>query len=111
MALDVGQLIADIKTVASEVIEKDITTVKGFSERQVKAIAQQAALVSSGILSGEITDETREFFLDGLKDMSKNFVKVLHGLAMVTVEKTWNAIVGVLWDTIETATGISLSMK
>lgn len=108
MAIDVTQLIEDIKDAASQVINKDVTTLRGFSERQVKAIAQQAAFVEAGILSGGITDETRDFFLDSLEDMALNFVKTLRGLLMVTIEKVWNAIVGVIWKAIETATGIAL---
>jgi hypothetical protein len=108
MAIDVSQLIEDIKNAASQVLNKDVSTLRGFSERQVKAIAQQAAFVEKGILSGGITDETRDFFLDSLEDMALNFVKTLRGLMMVTIEKVWNAIVGVIWKAIETSTGITL---
>ena len=62
MAIDVAQLIEDMKKMASQVLNKDVTTLRGFSERQLKAIAQQAAFVEAEILSGEITDETRDFF-------------------------------------------------
>jgi hypothetical protein len=108
MAIDVAQLIEDIKDAASQVLNKDVATLRGFSERQVKAIAQQAAFVEAGVLSGEITEETRDFFLDSLEDMALNFVKTLRGLLMVTIEKIWNAIVGVIWKAIETSTGIAL---
>ena len=108
MAIDINQMVADIKDAASQVINKDVTTLRGFSERQVKAIAQQAAFVEAGILNGGITDETRDFFLDSLEDMALNFVKTLRGLLMVTIEKVWNAVVGVIWKAIETATGVAL---
>ncbi len=110
MAIDIAQLMKDMKDAASMILEKDITTLRGFSERQLKAIAQQAALVEAGILSGEITGETRDFFLDSLEDMVLTFVKTLRGLVMVTIEKTWNAIVGVLWKAIEATTGIALPL-
>ena len=110
MAIDVAQLVKDMQIAATQILEKDITTFRGFSERQMKAIAQQAAFVESGILSGGITDETRDFFLDSLEDMVLNFVKTLRGLLMVTIEKVWNAIVGVIWKAIETSTGIVLQV-
>ena len=110
MAIDIGQLMQDMKDAASEVLDKDIATLRGFSERQLKAIAQQAAIVEAGILSGQITDETRDFFLDSLEDMALTFVKTLRGLVMVTIEKTWNAIVGVLWKAISAATNIVLPL-
>ena len=100
MAIEIDQLVADIKTAASTILTADVTTFKGFSERQVKAIAQQAALVEIGIQTGQITDETKDFFLDGLEDMALNFVKTLRGLLMVTIEKVWNAIVGAIWKAI-----------
>ncbi len=108
MALDLTQLIADLKTAISEIVGKDLTTIRGFQERQLKAIAQQSALVSTGILTGDITPETREFFLDGLEDMVLNFLKTLRGILEITIEKAWNAAVKVIWDAIEKATGVTL---
>lgn len=108
MLINVPQLLDDIKNAASTVLKKDLTSIRGFSERQLKAIAQQAAFVGAGIVSGDITDETRDFFLDNLEDMALNFVNVLRGIIQATIQKLWNAIVAVLWKAIETAAGISL---
>ncbi|AJY50440.1 hypothetical protein [Halomonas sp. KO116] len=107
--IDTAQLIAGMKDAATQVLNKDVTTLRGFSERQIKAIAQQSELVAIGIASGQITEETREFFLDGIEDMALNFAKTLRGLLMVTIEKVWNAIVGIIWKAIETATGLNLT--
>lgn len=110
-AIDVDQLVTDIKTVATQILNKDITTVNGFSERQITAIGQQAALVAEGIASGQITKETREFFSASLEKMVQNFLETLQGLLWMTIEKLWNAMVGVIWKTINGAiasTGIAL---
>lgn len=104
--IDINALMNDMKAAASEVLEKDVTTLRGFSERQLKAIAQQTSLVAMGIASGQITEETRDFFLDSLEDMARNFANTLRGLMMVTIEKVWNAVVGVLWKAIEGVTGL-----
>ncbi|MBP6897034.1 MAG: hypothetical protein KBC94_21670 [Pseudacidovorax sp.] len=108
MALDVGQLANDMHTAASKVLNTDVSSLRGFSDRQLKAIAQQAELVATGIATGQITSETHEFFLDGLEDMALSFAKTLRGLVMVTIEKVWNAIVDVLWTAISKATGLTL---
>lgn len=108
--IDINELIKDMKLAASDVLNKDVTTLRGFSERQVKAIAQQTVLVAQGIASGQITEETRDFFLDSLEDMSRNFANTLRGLMMVTIEKVWNAVVGVIWKAIEGATGLAIPM-
>ena len=109
MAIDVDQLVEDIKTAASEIINQDVALLRGFSERQVKALALQADLIASGLISGDIDEDLRDFFLDSLEDMAMNFAKTLRGLLMVTIEKVWNAVVGVLWSAIEGATGIPLT--
>jgi hypothetical protein len=106
MDLDLNTLVTDMKAAASGILKADVATFRGFSERQVKAIAQQAKLIAVGIATGQITEETREFFLDSLEDMALNFAKTLRGLVLVTIEKVWNAVVGVLWKAISTATGI-----
>lgn len=94
-------LIKEIKTVASNIIDKDIATVRGFSERQIEAIAKQTVIIQAGVLSGDIDDELKEFFLHGLEAMATNFVSTLKGILSVTIEKLWNAIVDLLWDAIE----------
>lgn len=107
--IDTAQLIEDMRNAVNQILNKDVTTLRGFSERQIKAIAQQSELVAIGIASGKITEETREFLLDGIEDMALNFAKTLRGLLMVTVEKVWNAIVEVIWKAIEAATGLILA--
>lgn len=108
MAIDMNQLIDTMKSAANNVINKDITVLKGFSERQLEAIAKQSAIVANGIASAEITEATKDFFLEGIKDMVRNFVNTLRELTVVTLEKVWNAIIGVIWEAIRTATGIAL---
>lgn len=108
MAIDIPQLMADMRNAATQVLERDVTTLKGFTHRQMEAIARQAAFVEAGILNGEITEATREFFLDSLKDMVLNFVRTLQGILAVTIEKVWNAIVQVIWQAIEMGTGVVL---
>jgi hypothetical protein len=106
--IDISSLMEQMQTAASSVANKDISVLKGFSDRQIKAIALQAQLVAEGIASGQITEETQEFFLDSLKTMTQSFANTLQGLAKVTIEKVWNAMVGVLWGAIGTATGVDI---
>lgn len=108
-AIDLNQVVADIKTAATGILNADVETFRGFSERQVQAIAQQTALVATGIAAGQITAATREFFLDNLEDMALSFAKTLRGLLMVTIEKVWNAVVAVIWKAISSVTGLTLA--
>lgn len=104
--IDIPTLIDDMKNAATAVLDKDVATVKGFSQRQMEAIAGQAELVAAGIASGGITEETRDFLLQGLQEMTHNYVRALAGMELVTVERLWNAVIGVLWKAIGAATGI-----
>src|SRR6266498_4613830 len=108
MVLDIDQLIEDMKSAASGILSKDVTTLRGFSERQLHGIATQSALVASGIASGQIDDSTRDFFLNQLIELTKNFVNTLVGLLIVTIERLWNALVNIIWGAISKATNIAL---
>lgn len=108
MTLDVNELVSEIKDTISGILDKDIKEVGGFSNRQLMGIANQASLIASGIASGEITEETRDFFLDQLVQLAHNFVRTLIGLLIATVERLWNAVVNILWQAISKATGLVL---
>jgi hypothetical protein len=110
MSFDLEELVNDMHGAASAVLNTDVAALRGFSARQLQAIAHQADLVATGIAEGSITKETREFFLDSLEDMAYSFAKTLRGLLLVTIEKVWNAIVGVLWTAISKVTGLALSV-
>ena len=108
MTLDINQLTSDIKSTVSGIIGKDVETVRGFSKRQLLGIANQTSLVAAGILTGEISDFNRDFFLDQLVELSHNFINTLIGLLLSTIETAWNAVVNVLWGAISKATGLQL---
>lgn len=110
MSLNVNQLVADIKDAASTVISHDVAEIRGFSERQVTALAKQAQLIASAIVDKEIGEDLTDYFLDSLEDMALNFAKTLRGLLAVTIEKVWNAVVGVIWGAIESVTGLPLKV-
>ena len=99
---------AEIKAAVSGVLEKDVAAVQGFSERQLRALAKQAAWIAEATANGELDDDLRAFFLENLDAVARNFADTLVGLAALTVEKVWNAVVGVLWKAIERAAGIAL---
>lgn len=108
--IDIKELAKDITKAASGVIDKDIKDLRGFSKHQVNALAKQAELIATGMAKGDIDEDLRDYFLDSLEDMALNFIKTLRGLLAVTIEKAWNAVVNVLWEAIESVTGIKLTV-
>ena len=89
--IDVPQLIADIKTAATGIVQKDVTTMRGYAEGQVQMMAQQAAWIASGTADGSLTPDLRDYFLNNLEDLAKDFANTLRGLLEITIEKVWNA--------------------
>lgn len=106
MNQDLSTLIAQIKDITSGILEKDVTTVRGFAANQLEAIGRQTLLLQKGVVTGEIPDNLIEFFFDGLEKMTLNFVNTLKGLLLITIEKVWNAINDFLWGIINVATSL-----
>lgn len=106
--LDIGKLLADIQTAASDILHRDLKSIQGFSETQLRDLAAFAALVSAGVASGEISADAQPFMVRTLKEMTQHFVEVLKGLAVITIEKLINAIINVAVKAIETASGVAL---
>src|SRR5690606_27917925 len=100
MADDVTTIITDIKNIASDILEKDVSVVRGFSERQVEAIAKQTVLNQKGVENGDNVEELRELILDGLEAMALDFVIAIKGILAVTLEKLWNALVNFLYKAV-----------
>lgn len=100
MDQNVSTIINDIKNITSEILNKDITTVRGFSERQLEAIAKQTLIIQLGVASGDIDEDLKGFFMDGLEAMVRNFVNTLKGILLVTLEKLWNALINFLYNAI-----------
>src|SRR5690606_24049226 len=100
MADDVTTIITDIKNIDSDILEKDVSVVRGFSERQVEAIAKQTVLIQKVVVSGNIDEDLREFFLDSFDAMALNFMNTLKGTLAVTLEKLWTALVNLLYKAV-----------
>jgi hypothetical protein len=107
-AIDLQTLVSDMQAAATSVIGKDVSVLRGFSQQQLQAIAQQSVFVAAGISDGSITDDTRDYFLDSIEEMAKSFANTLAGLVTVLVEQVWNAMVGAIWTAINKATGLAL---
>ena len=108
MTIDVKQLIGDLQSAATGAVSQDVSTLGGFSQDQLEAIAKQAATVADGIRDGSITPDLQNYFLDSLQELTRSFVNVLDGLTAVAAERAWNAMVGVLWGAISKVTGVAL---
>lgn len=109
-SLDPTALMNSIKDVATGILTKDVSQMQGFSHDQLEKLAQQAQGIAEMQLAGVFdgNDELRDHFVSQLEDMTRNFVKVMQGLAMITAEKLFNAVVDIVWKAVGTATGVAL---
>jgi hypothetical protein len=107
---DIDELIAAIEKAATKAIGQDIRAVDGFARDQLKSIARLQArlakMISDGMFEGD--PEGQQDHLDILEELITNFVNTLRGLAIIMIEKAWNAVVKVVWDALDNATGVAL---
>ena len=105
-----GELVAAMQAAATAAIGKDISDVQGFAKDQLLRIEKLSIKLGQMILAGEFEGdpEGQQDFLGIIQDLITNFTKTLKGLATIMVEKVWNALVKVVWDTIGKAVGLTL---
>ena len=104
------EIIAAVKATISGVIKKDFPAIGDFAEGQLRAIANQTVLIGQATVAGEFVgkDDLRDHFLNQLAKMAENFARVVAGLVLITIEKIWNAVIDLLWDTLDGAAGFAL---
>lgn len=97
---DVLNIVTGIKEVSAGILMKDITIVKGFNQRQTEKLAQQTIRVKRGIASGNYSEKKKNYVLNELKLMTRNFVDTLIGIVTITIEKLLNALVRFLYEAV-----------
>lgn len=88
-------------------IAEDWARVSAYAEQQLRMLATQAAWITQSRTLGSLrTDDLQfGFFTEQLERMTLNFVRSLAALTLLTVERAWNAVVGVIWKHINIALG------
>jgi hypothetical protein len=99
-----------ISTAVRTVTSKDITTIEGFSQNQLHSLAQQAALIAGMIEANQFTDDERDFYLIGLKQMAIGFVQTLVGIIEVEIEKIVNAVLSAIYRSINAVAHSALAI-
>jgi hypothetical protein len=89
---DIDKLIADAVAAATNAAETDITKVKGFAKSQFQAIAENAAGIVADRLAGKLTKEEADLLTARIPKLVQATLNTLHGLAIITIEKVWNAV-------------------
>ena len=104
---DVGQIFGQIVNVTRDMVGQDVTTASSFARDQAQMIEQNAILFAQMEVAGEFIgdDERRNEYAKMIEDTALNFANTVRAMAVVEVEKLWNAVMSVVWDAIGTAAG------
>lgn len=108
--LDINKLIADIGVAAKDILKRDLKSIQGFSQTQLRDLAGFSASIAVSLATGDVSEQAHKFFVKTLKEMTEHFVEVLQGLIAITIEKLINAIINVAVKAIETASGVALKV-
>lgn len=101
--IDIDALIKASILAASEAIGDDVTEIEGFARAQFEEIAEHSAKLAGDRLAGRLTEDEFDELMAGVPELVKNTVNTLKGLALITLEKAWNAIAETLQSAIKTA--------
>jgi hypothetical protein len=110
MATTADDLVKAIIGEVSGVLQTDFTLLQGFSRSQLQKIGEQGVWLLEAEAMGMFTDNPalRDHFVKGIEELMRNFMLTLQGLAIITAEKVWNAMVKVVWSALDKAVGFAL---
>src|SRR5437879_10031432 len=105
MTLNIEKVTGDLISAVQSKAGQGWGQLSGFVTTQSKMLANQGAWITESRINGALKtdDELFNFFVDQLKDSVESLAHAVAELAVLTIEETWNAVVGVLWGAINTA--------
>lgn len=104
------EFLATLNETVVPILKKDGAAISAFGKRQLEALRDQAILVGEGILAKDYEGREKllKHHLHMLDVLAQNFALTCAGLAVITIERMWNALVGVIWDMLDKAAGFAL---
>jgi len=105
MTIDVSELLGGVLEALRGELGDGYAAIAAFSERQGKMLATQAALITESRAVGTLRDDDElfGFFVEQLAEMTRNFVRAVAQLTVLTIERAWNAVVSVVWGVLNGA--------
>lgn len=100
--LKLDDLINDMASSMSDILNKDVSILRGYSKAKATSIARFTRLIAEGYANGEIGEQELESELDELDGMVARFVRNIKGLKNTTIERLINAATTSLYGAIKT---------
>lgn len=107
MDFDLDGLIAGILAALKAEVSEGWATIEAFSADQARMLANQAKMIAVARRDGSLKDDDHafNFFTEQMKRLAENFARTVAALSVLTLERAWNAVVGVVWDTVNAFLG------
>lgn len=102
MGNSVNDIAGDIVDEWKHELSEGWDQLSSFRKSQTKKISKQTALIARMRIDGDLKDDDDmfEFLLEQLEDKIRNFAIAVANMTALTLEKAWNASVGVIWGAI-----------
>lgn len=109
--MDASEIVEQVLAALRGEIGEGFGEIAGFAQRQAEMLAKHAKLIADQRIDGVLRDDDEyyRFWLDGLERDTLDLARNIAMLSILTIEKAWNAVAGVLWGamrTILTAAGL-----
>ncbi len=77
--------------------------VADYQWKKMQLIARQAGLIATSRATGSLKndDEGFDYEVQGLKEQVKGMAIVIANLVIITIEKAFNAVMGVIWKAMQ----------
>lgn len=103
--IDVGNLVSDVTQAMTDILQKDVKLLSGYSQSKAQTIARFTKLIGEGYANGEIDEEQIKDELEELNMMVERYVRNLQALANTTIERLIKAVTSTLYGAISIAAG------
>jgi hypothetical protein len=103
MEIDFTKLVADVLAAVKGVVDKGFKKIRAHVEAQVKRLAMRTKILAALRISGELTEAEFEDEVRRGEELVKSIGMTVSAMAAITLEKAWNAIVKVVWGTLNRA--------
>jgi hypothetical protein len=108
MDFDAAQLGKSMVAAARGSLGKDWKGARNFAEPELKRLASVLVEIGERAVKGEITEDEAKALLRIHRNTTATVMLAVKGLGILAVENAVNAALGVVRDTVNTATGLML---
>jgi hypothetical protein len=105
---DIDKVVNASIAAATNAAQKDVTQIAGFARSQFQAIAENAAGIVADRLAGKLTEAEADLLIKRIPKLVQATINTLQGLAVITLEKVWNAVATTVQDAAKLALKASI---